>query len=58
MPQMRIKVMTQRSAYVNNYKSRSDQLPKHNMKIVLGDFIAKLWREGIFKPAVWGSSEM
>ena len=33
-------------------------MPKYNMKIILGDFSAKLRREGIFKLTVWGSSEM
>jgi len=29
-----------------------DHFPKYHMKILLGDFNARLWREGIFKPTV------
>jgi hypothetical protein len=29
-----------------------DQFPRHHMKILLGDFNAKLGREGIFKPII------
>jgi hypothetical protein len=33
-----------------------DKFPKYHMKILLGDFIAKLGREGIFKPKIWNES--
>jgi hypothetical protein len=30
-----------------------DKLPKYHIKILLGDFNAKVGREGIFKPNNW-----
>jgi exonuclease III len=33
-----------------------DKLPKYHMKILLGDFNAKVVREDIFKPTIWNES--
>jgi len=33
-----------------------DQFPKYHMKIVLGDFNAKVWRKNIFKPTIGNAS--
>jgi hypothetical protein len=33
-----------------------DKLPKYNMKILLGDFSAKVGREVIFKATIWNES--
>ena len=33
-----------------------DHYPKYHMKILLGDFNAKLRRENIFKPTIWNES--
>jgi hypothetical protein len=33
-----------------------DKFPKCHMKIMLGDFSAKVGREDIFKPAIWNES--
>jgi hypothetical protein len=33
-----------------------DDFPKYHMKIVLGDFNAKLWREDTFKPTIGNES--
>jgi hypothetical protein len=33
-----------------------DKFPKHHMKILLGDFIAKVGREHIFKPTIGNES--
>jgi hypothetical protein len=33
-----------------------DKLPKYHMKILLGDFNAKVSREDIFKPTIWNES--
>jgi len=33
-----------------------DHLPKHHMKILLGDFNAKVRRENIFKPTIGQAS--
>jgi hypothetical protein len=33
-----------------------DEFHKYHMKILLGDFIAKVGREGIFKPTIWNKS--
>jgi hypothetical protein len=33
-----------------------DELPKYHMKILLGDFIAKVGREDIFKPTIGNES--
>jgi hypothetical protein len=33
-----------------------DHFPKYHMKILLGDFNAKLWREDIFKPTIGNES--
>jgi hypothetical protein len=33
-----------------------DKFPKYHMKILLGDFNAKVGREDIFKPTIWNES--
>jgi hypothetical protein len=33
-----------------------DKFPKYHMKILLGDFIAKVDKEDIFKPTIWNES--
>jgi hypothetical protein len=33
-----------------------DKFPKNNMKVLLGDFNAKVGREDIFKPTIWDES--
>jgi hypothetical protein len=33
-----------------------DKFPKYHMEILLGDLIAKVGRENIFKPTVWNES--
>jgi hypothetical protein len=33
-----------------------DKFPKYHMKILLGDFIARVGREDIFKPTIWNKS--
>ena len=33
-----------------------DQLPMYHMKILLGDFNAKVGRENIFQPTIWTES--
>jgi uncharacterized Zn-finger protein len=33
-----------------------DQFPRYDMKIVLGDFNAKVGREDIFKPTIWNET--
>jgi hypothetical protein len=33
-----------------------DKFPKYHMKMLLGDFNAKVGKEGIFKPTTWNES--
>jgi exonuclease III len=35
-----------------------DHFPKYHMKIMLGDFNAKLGRQDIFKPTIWNEGKL
>jgi hypothetical protein len=55
MPQLRIKILTKDSFY-KELEQVFDQFPRYHMKIMLGDFIAKVGREDIFKPIIGNES--
>jgi hypothetical protein len=52
MPQLKIKLMMQ----YEELEHAPDKFPKYRMKIVLGDFNAKVGRENIFKPTIGNES--
>jgi len=52
MHQPRIKVMIQRTEVEHIF----DKFLKYHMKILLGNFNVKVWREDIFKPTIGNKS--
>jgi hypothetical protein len=42
--------------FYNELECVFDQYPKYHMKILLGDFNAKVGKEHIFKPTIWNES--
>jgi endonuclease/exonuclease/phosphatase family metal-dependent hydrolase len=45
-----------KDSFYNELERVFDKFPKYHMKILLGDFNAKVGREDIFKPAFWSES--
>jgi hypothetical protein len=58
MHQLRIKVMIQRIAFMRNQSVYWLSSTKNNMKILLGDFNAKIGREDIFKRTIGNESSL
>jgi len=52
MQQVRRKVMTEKAVFMEVF----DNFPKYHMKILLGNFNAKVGRENIFKPTIGNES--
>jgi hypothetical protein len=55
MHQVRRKAVIQKQ-FLGVIKAGFDDFPKYNMKILLGDFNAKVWRENIFYPTIGNES--
>jgi hypothetical protein len=45
-----------KNSFYEELESAFDKFPKYNMKILLGDFNAKVGREDIFKPTIGNES--
>jgi endonuclease/exonuclease/phosphatase family metal-dependent hydrolase len=56
MPQQRINLIMWRRAFYEELESVLDRFPKYHMKILLGDFNAKVGKEEIFKPTIGNES--
>ena len=52
MHQVRKKVRSQKIVFMRNYSRFFYHFPKYHVKILLGDFNAKVGREIIFKPTI------
>jgi len=50
--QVRKKVISQKIVFYEELDQVFDHFPKYHMKILLGDFNAKVGRENIFKPTI------
>jgi len=48
--------MIQKTVFMRNYSRFDYHFPKYHMKILLGDFNAKVGRENIFKPTIGNKS--
>jgi hypothetical protein len=48
--------MIQKTVFTTNWSRFFDHFPKNHMKILLGDFNAKVGRESIFKPTIGNES--
>jgi exonuclease III len=57
MPQLKVKLTIRiKVRFYDELKQVFDKFPKHHIKIVLGDFNAKVGREDIFKPTTENAS--
>ena len=45
-----------KDSFYEELEQVSDHFPRYHMKILLGDFNAKVGRENIFKPTIWNES--
>jgi exonuclease III len=45
-----------KDSFCEEFERVFDKFPKYHMKILLGDFNAKVGREDIFKPTIWSES--
>jgi hypothetical protein len=56
MPQQRIKIDYVKHSFYEELEGIFDKFPKYHMKMLLGDFNAKVGREDIFQPTVGNES--
>jgi hypothetical protein len=56
MPQQKIKIDDTRVSFYKELEHVFDKFPKYHMKILLGDFNAKVGREDIFKQTTGNES--
>ena len=52
VPQLKIRTMILKIAFMKKIERLFDQLPMYHKKILLGDFNAKVGRENIFQPTI------